>query len=128
MRLSVGPTDFADHAFCDFSINSWAYICTLPHHRREGAEQLSFRIRLQKITSCACAKGCPHQIRRFVKSQQNDLHFRLSLTNREGRLDAIQPRHSHIHDDDFWPQLAGQSDGILSIIRFSAKLPLRECM
>src|ERR1700730_6196549 len=113
-----------DHAFYDLTVDLWAHISALSKHHIQSSDQLLLRLGLQKITSSAGAKSRPHQIRGFVQSEQNDLHIGLRLAYRASGLDAVQPGHRNVHDDDVRFQLVSQADGIISVVRFSAKLPL----
>jgi|SRR5580692_12785865 DNA mismatch repair protein MutH len=60
---SLGLTYFTNHAVHDLAVNLWADVCSFSDHHSESSHQLLLRIRLQKITSCTCAKGGPHQVR-----------------------------------------------------------------
>ncbi len=42
-----------------------------------------------------------------------------------GGRKTVQPRHSHVHQDDVWGQLPGQVDGLLPIAGFANHLDLR---
>ncbi len=110
---------FGDYGFVEFG----ADVSAFADDDAQGLQQFLLRIGLEEITPGASAKTVPENFRGFMKSEQNNFHLRMSVTDDASGLNAVDAGHGDIHQDYFGFEFIGQLNGFVAVACFADELP-----
>ena len=91
-------------------------------HGPDGLGHLLDRDLLQQVAVGARLDGLVEVVLLVADRQHQDLGARADVPDLPGRLDAVDPRHAHVHEDHVGRQFLGLGDGLLAVVRLGDDL------